>query len=52
MTADKARVVRTMCPIARVIGDMPSGVVWIRDGRVDLNHFTSRDAVLTGDALC
>jgi len=28
-----------------------AGVVWIRDGWVGLNHLTSGDAVLTGDAL-
>jgi hypothetical protein len=31
--------------------DVPTGVVWIRDGWVGLNHLTSGDAVLTGDAL-
>jgi len=36
---------------AHVTDDVPSGVVWIRDGWVGLNHLTSGDAVLTGDAL-
>jgi len=31
--------------------DVPPGAVWIRDGWVGLNHLTSGDAVLTGDAL-
>jgi anaerobic selenocysteine-containing dehydrogenase len=34
-----------------VTDDMPPGAVWIRDGWVGLNHLTSGDAVLTGDAL-
>jgi len=37
--------------IAHVTDDVPPGVVWIRDGWVGLNHLTSGDAVLTGDAL-
>ena len=36
---------------AHVTDDVPPGVVWIRDGWVGLNHPTSGDAVLTGDAL-
>jgi anaerobic selenocysteine-containing dehydrogenase len=36
---------------AHVTDDVPPGVVWIRDGYVGLNHLTSGDAVLTGDAL-
>jgi anaerobic selenocysteine-containing dehydrogenase len=36
---------------AHVTNDVPPGVVWIRDGWVGLNHLTSGDAVLTGDAL-
>src|SRR5262249_23672267 len=36
---------------AHVTDDVPAGVVWIRDGWVGLNHLTSGDAVLTGDAL-
>src|SRR5215475_2487149 len=36
---------------AHVTDDVPSGVIWIRDGWVGLNHLTSGDAVLTGDAL-
>ena len=36
---------------AHVTDDVPSGVVWIRDGWVGLNHLTSGDAVLVGDAL-
>jgi anaerobic selenocysteine-containing dehydrogenase len=36
---------------AHVTDDVPQGVVWIRDGWVGLNHLTSGDAVLTGDAL-
>ena len=36
---------------AHVTDDVPPGVVWIRDGWVALNHLTSGDAVLTGDAL-
>jgi hypothetical protein len=36
---------------AHVTDDVPPGVVWIRDGWVGLNHLTSGDAVLTGDAL-
>src|SRR5215475_5273526 len=34
-----------------VTDDVPPGVVWIRDGWIGLNHLTSGDAVLTGDAL-
>jgi GNAT superfamily N-acetyltransferase len=34
-----------------VTNDVPPGVAWIRDGWVGLNHLTSGDAVLTGDAL-
>jgi hypothetical protein len=37
--------------MAHITDDVPSGVVWIRDGWVGLNHLTSGDAVLTGDAL-
>jgi hypothetical protein len=36
---------------AHVTDDVPPGVVWIRDGWEGLNHLTSGDAVLTGDAL-
>src|SRR5215471_19509841 len=36
---------------AHVTDDVAPGVVWIRDGWVGLNHLTSGDAVLTGDAL-
>jgi anaerobic selenocysteine-containing dehydrogenase len=36
---------------ACVTGDVKPGVVWMRDGWVGLNHLTSGDAVLTGDAL-
>src|SRR5262245_46963339 len=36
---------------ALVTDDVPPGAVWIRDGWVGLNHLTSGDAVLTGDAL-
>jgi anaerobic selenocysteine-containing dehydrogenase len=36
---------------AHVTDDVPPGVVWIRDGWIGLNHLTSGDAVLTGDAL-
>jgi anaerobic selenocysteine-containing dehydrogenase len=36
---------------AHVTDDVPPGVVWIRDGWVGLNHLTSGDPVLTGDAL-
>jgi anaerobic selenocysteine-containing dehydrogenase len=36
---------------ARVTDEVPPGVVWIRDGWFGLNHLTSGDAVLTGDAL-
>jgi anaerobic selenocysteine-containing dehydrogenase len=36
---------------AHVTEDAPPGAVWIRDGWVYLNHLTSGDAVLTGDAL-
>ena len=36
---------------ACVTGDVQPGVVWMRDGWVGLNHLTSGDAVLTGDAL-
>jgi len=36
---------------AHVTEDVPPGVVWIRDGWVGLNHLTSGDPVLTGDAL-
>ena len=36
---------------ARVTDDVPPGVVWIRDRWVGLNHLTSGDAVLTGEAL-
>src|SRR5262245_44008846 len=36
---------------AHVTDDVPPGAVWIRDGWVGLNHLTSGDAVLTGDAL-
>jgi hypothetical protein len=36
---------------AHITDDVPPGVVWIRDGWAGLNHFTSGDAVLTGDAL-
>src|SRR5262245_66514317 len=38
-------------PKAHVTDDVPPGVVWIRDGWFGLNHLTSGDAVLTGDAL-
>jgi anaerobic selenocysteine-containing dehydrogenase len=37
--------------MAHITDDVPPGVVWIRDGWVGLNHLTSGDAVLTGDAL-
>jgi hypothetical protein len=37
--------------LEHVTDDVPPGVVWIRDGWVGLNHLTSGDAVLTGDAL-
>jgi hypothetical protein len=36
---------------AHVTDDVPPGVVWILDGWVGLNHLTSGDAVLNGDAL-
>jgi anaerobic selenocysteine-containing dehydrogenase len=36
---------------AHITDDVPPGVVWIRDGWVGLNHLTSGDAVLSGDAL-
>jgi anaerobic selenocysteine-containing dehydrogenase len=36
---------------AHITDDVPPGVVWIHDGWVALNHLTSGDAVLTGDAL-
>jgi anaerobic selenocysteine-containing dehydrogenase len=36
---------------AHVTDDVTPGVVWIRDGWVGLNHLTSGEAVLTGDAL-
>src|SRR5262245_3313949 len=36
---------------AHITDDVPPGVVWIRDGWVGLNHLTSGDSVLTGDAL-
>jgi len=36
---------------AHVTDDIPPGAVWIRDGWIGLNHLTSGDAVLTGDAL-
>ncbi|APG12695.1 anaerobic selenocysteine-containing dehydrogenase [Bradyrhizobium elkanii] len=36
---------------ACVTDDVKPGVVWMRDGWVGLNHLTSGDAVLTGDAL-
>ena len=36
---------------AHITDDVPTGVVWIRDGWVGLNLLTSGDAVLTGDAL-
>jgi anaerobic selenocysteine-containing dehydrogenase len=36
---------------AMITDDVPPGVVWIRDGWVGLNHLTSGDAVLAGDAL-
>src|SRR5499425_907464 len=36
---------------AHVTDDVPPGAVWIRDGWVGLNHLTSGNAVLTGDAL-
>src|SRR5262249_24415755 len=36
---------------AHVTEDVPPGVVWIRDGWLGLNHLTSGNAVLTGDAL-
>ena len=36
---------------AHITDDVPPGVVCIRDGWVPLNHLTSGDAVLTGDAL-
>jgi anaerobic selenocysteine-containing dehydrogenase len=36
---------------AHITDDVPPGVIWIRDGWVGLNHLTSGDAVLTGDAL-
>jgi anaerobic selenocysteine-containing dehydrogenase len=36
---------------ARVTDNVLPGTVWMRDGWVGLNHLTSGDAVLTGDAL-
>jgi anaerobic selenocysteine-containing dehydrogenase len=36
---------------AHITDDVPPGVVWIRDGWVGLNHLTSGDPVLTGEAL-
>jgi anaerobic selenocysteine-containing dehydrogenase len=36
---------------ACITNDVRPGVVWIRDGWVGLNHLTSGEAVLTGDAL-
>ena len=35
---------------AHVTDDVPPGAVWIRDGWAGLNHLTSGDPVLTGDA--
>jgi anaerobic selenocysteine-containing dehydrogenase len=37
--------------MAHVTDDVPPGVVWTRDGWVGVNHLTSGEAVLTGDAL-
>jgi anaerobic selenocysteine-containing dehydrogenase len=36
---------------AHVTNDMRPGAVWMRDGWVGLNHLTSGDVVLTGEAL-
>jgi anaerobic selenocysteine-containing dehydrogenase len=36
---------------AQVTDNVLPGAVWMRDGWVGLNHLTSGDAVLTGDAL-
>jgi anaerobic selenocysteine-containing dehydrogenase len=36
---------------ACITNDVRPGVVWIRDGWVGLNHLTSGERVLTGDAL-
>jgi anaerobic selenocysteine-containing dehydrogenase len=36
---------------AQVTDNVLPGTVWMRDGWVGLNHLTSGDAVLTGDAL-
>jgi hypothetical protein len=36
--------------MACVTNDVPPGAVWIRDG-AGLNHLTSEDVVLIGDAL-
>jgi anaerobic selenocysteine-containing dehydrogenase len=36
---------------ACITNDVRPGVVWMRDGWVGLNHLTSGEAVLTGDAL-
>jgi hypothetical protein len=37
--------------IVHIADDVPPGVVWMHDRWVGLNHLTSGDAVLTGDAL-
>jgi anaerobic selenocysteine-containing dehydrogenase len=37
--------------MAYVTDDVRPGVVWMRDGWVGLNHLTSGNAVVTGDAL-
>ena len=36
---------------AHVTDDMRPGAVWMRDGWVGLNHLTSGEAVVTGEAL-
>jgi anaerobic selenocysteine-containing dehydrogenase len=36
---------------AHVTGDVRAGTVWMRDGWVGLNHLTSGEAVVGGDAL-
>ena len=44
---DRGQFVAKAC----VTNDARPGTVWIRDGWVGLNHLTSGEAVLTGDAL-
>jgi anaerobic selenocysteine-containing dehydrogenase len=44
---DRGEFVAKAC----ITNGVRSGVVWIRDGWVGLNHLTSGEVVLTGDAL-